>query len=149
MCFFLLQNEDKYLLRNKTFEVSSSSQSVHFPGESTDKEDLNNTNISVATMSKLDIVIVPLEKKNPKSDHLVANNRTSILSTPSEGDPEIAINGPQLKEERLQSISKPQPKTENVDFQKIVDATDNRDDTMKLLQPVSEVQTSDQVIILC
>lgn len=138
------KNEDKYLLRNKTFEVSSSSQPVHFPGESTDKEDLNNTNISVATMSKLDIVIVPLEKKNPKSDHLVVNNRTSTLSTPSEGDPEIAINGPQLKEERLQSISKPQPKTENVDFQKIVDATDNRDDTMKLLQPVSEVQTSDQ-----
>ncbi|XP_066472141.1 serine/threonine-protein kinase Nek4 isoform X2 [Tiliqua scincoides] len=138
------ENEEKYLINNKTFEVSSSSELAPEPGESAGKEDLNSTNISVATMSKVDIVIVPLEKKSPKSDRLVEVSKISTSRIPSEGESETAINGPQLKEERLQSISKAHPKKENVDFQKTVDATDNGDDTMKLLQSVSEAQTSDQ-----
>ncbi|KAJ6667684.1 hypothetical protein lerEdw1_016005 [Lerista edwardsae] len=139
------ENEEKYLINNKTFEVSSSAQLAPQPGESADKEDLNSTNALVATISKVDIVIVPMEKRSPKSDHLVEDKKNSTSSIPIEGESEIAINGPQLKEEKLQqSISRPHPKMENVDIQKPVDATDNGDDTMKLLQPVSEAQTSDQ-----
>lgn len=148
MFVFKLQNEEKYFISNKTFEVSSSAQLAPQPGESADKEDLSSTNALVATISKVDIVIVPVEKKSPKSDHLVEDKKNSTSSIPTEGESEIAINGPQFKEEKLQqSISKPHPKMENVNIQKTVDATDYGDDTMKLSQLVSEAQTSDQVII--
>ncbi|XP_062977232.1 serine/threonine-protein kinase Nek4 isoform X2 [Elgaria multicarinata webbii] len=139
-------NEEKCLINNKTFEVSSSDRLTTEPEKSANDNVLNSTDVSVATMSKVDIVIVPLVKRNSKSELSAEDKKSSNSSIPSEVESEKAINGPQFKEERLQKITKQCLKTENVDIKKtVVDPMHDGDDTMKLLQPVSETpKTSDK-----
>lgn len=97
-------------------------------------------------MSKVDIVIVPLEKRNSKTEYSVEDNKNRYSQFPSESESDIAINGP--LEDKLQKISTLYSRTENVDFKKTVVGEMDDNDTMKLLQPVSAIpNTNNQVII--
>ncbi|XP_061473994.1 serine/threonine-protein kinase Nek4 isoform X2 [Rhineura floridana] len=144
-------NEEKCFIKNKTFEVSSSDKLAPEPEKSANVNCLNSTDVSMATVSKVDIVIVPLEKRNSESEDSlggksVEDKKSSNLNIPYGAEPEIGTNDAPCKKERLQNIAEPCLKTENVDIEKsVVDATDDGDDTMKLLQPVSETSdTSDK-----
>nr|XP_028574633.1 serine/threonine-protein kinase Nek4 isoform X1 [Podarcis muralis] len=137
------RNEEKCLIHNKTFQVSSLNKLAPEPEKSANTNGLNSADMSVATMSKVDIVIVPLEKRNSESKQTLAgaftgDKKPRSSSIASEAEPEIGINAPQCKEERLQSITN--PCLETVAIKKgVIDTTADGDDTMKLLQPVSEI----------
>uniref|UniRef100_A0A8D0C7Q4 Serine/threonine-protein kinase Nek4 n=1 Tax=Salvator merianae TaxID=96440 RepID=A0A8D0C7Q4_SALMN len=131
--------EDKHLINNKTFEVPSSDQLAPEPEHFTSKNGLSNTDASVATVSKVDILIVPLEKQNYQSECSVADKRSILSRVPGEGDSEAVISGPQCKEETLQDGLEPCLKTARFDVKKnVADAKDDAKDTIKLLKPISE-----------
>lgn len=141
-----MQNEEKRFI-SKTFDASPSEKLSLEPEKNANKTDLNSTAASLATMSKVDIAIDPLENNNCKSEHSVNDEKPRHLSVPNVTELEIVTNNPQFKAERLQKIMVPCSETENVDCQKTtVDARDRVDDTMKLLQPVShDPNAGDQV----
>nr|XP_056703146.1 serine/threonine-protein kinase Nek4 [Euleptes europaea] len=136
-------NEEKCLINNKTYEVSPSEKLATEPEKSINKNGLNSTDVSIATMSKVDIVIVPLENRNSKNEYSVEDNKNKGSHIPSESESGTVMNGPPFKEDRLQKITKLYSKTEHVDFKKtVVDEMDDSSDTMKLLQPTSEAQNT-------
>ncbi|XP_060095935.1 serine/threonine-protein kinase Nek4 isoform X2 [Heteronotia binoei] len=144
-------NEEKCLISNKTYEVSPSEKLAAEPEKSLNKNGLNNTDISIATMSKVDIVIVPLEERNSKNEYSVEDNKNRCSHFSSESECDTAINGPPFKEDKLQKMTKLYSKTENVDFKKTgLDEVPDSNDTMKLLQPISNViNTNDQDEAIC
>ncbi|XP_070594751.1 serine/threonine-protein kinase Nek4 isoform X5 [Erythrolamprus reginae] len=125
-------NEDKYLINNKTYEVSSKKPAAE-PEKNT-KNGLNSLDVSLATMNKGDILIVPLEKKNSATKQLAEHIELENVHNPNEAEPEKEKNRPELKEENLLKMTKTCLQTENVNAKE----TDNRDDTTKLLQPSSK-----------
>ncbi|XP_034295093.1 serine/threonine-protein kinase Nek4 isoform X5 [Pantherophis guttatus] len=127
-------NEDKCLINNKTFEVSSSKKLAPAP-EKNSKNGLNSLDVSLATMSKVDILIVPLEKRNSATKQLAEHKESENVHIPNEEEPEKAKNSPELKEENLLKMSKTCPKTGDVDAKE----TDNGDDTTKVLQSTSKI----------
>ncbi|XP_058028638.1 serine/threonine-protein kinase Nek4 isoform X3 [Ahaetulla prasina] len=126
-------NEDKCLINNKTFEVSSKKQ-VSEP-EKNSKNGLNSLEVSLATMSKVDILIVPLEKRNSATKQLAEDKESENVHIPNEVEPEKAKNSPELKEENLLKMSNICPKTGDVDAKE----TDNGDDSTKILQPTLKI----------
>ncbi|XP_044307102.1 serine/threonine-protein kinase Nek4 isoform X3 [Varanus komodoensis] len=130
------RNEDKCLINNKTFDVPSENRLVPEPEKSTNKNGLNSANVSMATLSKVDIVIVPLEKSNSKSEVVMEDKKSSSSSISSEAESEKALNGPQYQVESLQKNTKQHLETENIDIKKTV--AEATDDTIKLLQPLSD-----------
>uniref|UniRef100_A0A0B8RQ72 Serine/threonine-protein kinase Nek4 n=1 Tax=Philothamnus irregularis TaxID=1899461 RepID=A0A0B8RQ72_9SAUR len=130
-------NEDKCLINNKTFDVSSSKKLASEP-EKSSKNGLNSLDVSLATMSKVDILIVPLEKRNSATKQLAEHKESENVHIPNEAEPEKAKNSPELKEENLLKMSKTCPKTGDVDAKE----TDNGDDTTKVLQSTSMIPCS-------
>uniref|UniRef100_A0A670YBC6 Serine/threonine-protein kinase Nek4 n=1 Tax=Pseudonaja textilis TaxID=8673 RepID=A0A670YBC6_PSETE len=127
-------NEDKCLINNKTFDVSSSKKLASEP-EKTSKNGLNSLDVSLTTMNKVNILIVPLEKRNSANKQLAEHKESENIHVPSEAEPEKAKNSPELKEESLLKVTKTCPKTGGVDAKE----TDNGDDTTNLLQPTSKI----------
>ncbi|XP_042307932.1 serine/threonine-protein kinase Nek4 isoform X2 [Sceloporus undulatus] len=132
------ENEERRLISNKTFEVSSSEKLAPEPEKSANKNGLNSTDISMATMSKVDIVIIPVEKKNCRIEHLVDDKKVNHLYPSTKAKSETAITGLYPTEELLQKVRKPCLEMDNVDSKETVGATNDNDDTMKLLQLVSQ-----------
>ncbi|XP_026580633.1 serine/threonine-protein kinase Nek4 isoform X7 [Pseudonaja textilis] len=130
-------NEDKCLINNKTFDVSSSKKLASEP-EKTSKNGLNSLDVSLTTMNKVNILIVPLEKRNSANKQLAEHKESENIHVPSEAEPEKAKNSPELKEESLLKVTKTCPKTGGVDAKE----TDNGDDTTNLLQPTSKIPCS-------
>ncbi|XP_060621861.2 serine/threonine-protein kinase Nek4 [Anolis sagrei] len=137
------ENEEKHVINNKTFEVSSSEKLAPEPEKSGSKNGLNNTDVSIATMSKVDIIIIPVEKKNCKSEHSMEEKESSHSNPSAKTECETAITDPHSKEEQLQKDRKPCLTLENVGNKETVDVVaDEEDDTVKLLQPVSKAQNT-------
>nr|XP_020652330.1 serine/threonine-protein kinase Nek4 isoform X1 [Pogona vitticeps]XP_020652331.1 serine/threonine-protein kinase Nek4 isoform X2 [Pogona vitticeps] len=138
-------NEEKHFINNKTFEVSSTDKQASEPEKSVNKNGLNSTGVSMATVSKVDIVIVPLEKRNSNSELPLEDKKARKSSTTSEGEAETPVVGPPLKEEGLHRVTKPRLKTECTSSKDVVVCTTGGgDSTLNLLQPVSETpSTSD------
>ncbi|XP_026539309.1 serine/threonine-protein kinase Nek4 isoform X2 [Notechis scutatus] len=130
-------NEDKCLINNKTFDVSSSKKLASEP-EKNSKNGLNSLDVSLTTMSKVNILIVPLEKRNSANKQLAEHKESENIHIPNEAEPEKAKNSPELKEESLLKVTKTCPKTGDVDAKE----TDNGDDTTNLLQPTSKIPCS-------
>uniref|UniRef100_A0A2D4ITI1 Serine/threonine-protein kinase Nek4 n=1 Tax=Micrurus lemniscatus lemniscatus TaxID=129467 RepID=A0A2D4ITI1_MICLE len=130
-------NEDKCLINNKTFDVSSSKKLASEP-EKNSKNSLNSLDVSLTTMSKVDILIVPLEKRNSATKQLAEHKESENVHIPNEAEPGKAKNSPELKEESLLKVTKTCPKTGDVDAKE----TDNGDDTTKLLLPTSKIPCS-------
>ncbi|XP_032661697.1 serine/threonine-protein kinase Nek4 isoform X2 [Chelonoidis abingdonii] len=134
-------NEEKHLIKDKTFEIYPSEKPAAEPEKNANKNQKNSTGVSIATVSKVDIDILLSERRNSKSDHLLQDNKARCLSIPCEVESKITSNGPQTKEDRLQQNSEPGSRNEIVDSKHFaVDVANEGDDTFKLLQPVSKDQ---------
>ncbi|XP_038265516.1 serine/threonine-protein kinase Nek4 isoform X2 [Dermochelys coriacea] len=134
-------NEEKHLIKDKTFEIHPSEKPAAEPEKNANKNENSSTGVSIATISKVDIDILLSERRNSKSDHLLQDNKARCLSIPSEVESKITSNGPQTKEDRLQQNSKQGSRTEIVDSKQFAAVvTGEGDDTLKLLQPVSKDQ---------
>ncbi|KAM7170671.1 serine/threonine-protein kinase Nek4 isoform 2-T2 [Macrochelys suwanniensis] len=134
-------NEEKNLIKEKTFEINPSEKPAAEPEKNANKNENSSTGVSIATVSKVDIDILLSERRNSKSDHFLQDNRARCLSIPSEVESKITSNGPQIKEDKLQQNSKPGSRTEIVDSKQFaLDVADEGDDTLKLLQLVSKDQ---------
>ncbi|XP_074814357.1 serine/threonine-protein kinase Nek4 isoform X5 [Natator depressus] len=134
-------NEEKHLIKDKTFEIHPSEKPAAEPEKNANKNEKNSTGVSIATISKVNIDILLSERRNSKSDHLLQDNKARCLSIPSEVESKITSNGPQTKEDRLQQNSKQVSRTEIVDSKQFAAVvSDEGDDTLKLLQPVSKDQ---------
>ncbi|XP_063147967.1 serine/threonine-protein kinase Nek4 [Candoia aspera] len=127
--------EDKCLINNKTFEVFSSNKLAPEPEKSASENGLNSLDVSLATMSKVDIVIVPLEKRDSTTEQLAEDEEYGNVHILNEAESERARNGPGFKEESLLKMTKPCLKTGNVDTKEI----DYGDDTTKVLQSTSKI----------
>uniref|UniRef100_A0A8C8RKD9 Serine/threonine-protein kinase Nek4 n=1 Tax=Pelusios castaneus TaxID=367368 RepID=A0A8C8RKD9_9SAUR len=134
-------NEDTNLIKEKSFEIHPSEKPAAKLEKKANKNEANSTGVSIATISKVDIDIFPSGKRNSKSYHLLQDNKGRHLSIPTE----VESKGPQTKAETLQQNSESGSRTENV-ASKHFDVTDEDDDTLKLLQPVSkeQIQNNDQ-----
>ncbi|XP_077678314.1 serine/threonine-protein kinase Nek4 isoform X7 [Eretmochelys imbricata] len=134
-------NEEKHLIKDETFEIHPSEKPAAEPEKNANKNEKNSTGVSIATISKVNIDILLSERRNSKSDHLLQDNKARCLSIPSEVESKITSNGPQTKEDRLQQNSKQVSRTEIVDSKQFAAVvSDEGDDTLKLLQPVSKDQ---------
>ncbi|XP_074986702.1 serine/threonine-protein kinase Nek4 isoform X13 [Caretta caretta] len=134
-------NEEKHLIKDKTFEIHPSEKPAAEPEKNANKNEKNSTGVSIATISKVNIDILLSERRNSKSDHLLQDNKARCLSIPSEVESKITSNVPQTKEDRLQQNSKQVSRTEIVDSKQFAAVvSDEGDDTLKLLQPVSKDQ---------
>ncbi|XP_032860491.2 serine/threonine-protein kinase Nek4 isoform X5 [Tyto alba] len=105
--------------------------------------DLNNLGDSIATVSEVNIDILPFEmkcgSKKCDSEHMPENNKAEYLNVP--GNSKITSSSPPIKEDGLQQRAKQAFKAENVESkQSSVDAVEEDGDTLKLLQPVSKDQ---------
>ncbi|KFV56587.1 Serine/threonine-protein kinase Nek4, partial [Gavia stellata] len=116
--------------------------------------DLNNLGDSLATVSEVNIDILPSERvkygsEKCGSEHIPENNKAKYLNVP--GNSKITSSSPPIKEDGLQQRAKQAFKAENVKCkQSSVDALEEDGDTLKLLQPVSKDQKqTDLVMHLC
>ncbi|XP_062826111.1 serine/threonine-protein kinase Nek4 isoform X4 [Anolis carolinensis] len=134
------ENEEKRVINNKTFEVFSSEKLAPESEKNGSKNGLDNTNVSMATMSKVDIIIIPVEKKNYKSEHSVEDKESSHSNSSAKPECETAKTDPLSKEERLQKDRKPCLTVEKVDNKEMVDVATNED--VKFPYPVSEAQNN-------
>ncbi|XP_075039202.1 serine/threonine-protein kinase Nek4 [Mixophyes fleayi] len=96
---------------------------------------MNNTAVSISTLSKVDIDILPDDKKEPCDVHLIPEPQNSCISKDSPC--KVTRNGPQSQDTQAQ----PQPalisNIENTISQPVSHASmEDEEDTMKLLQPV-------------
>ncbi|NXI67425.1 NEK4 kinase, partial [Anseranas semipalmata] len=106
--------------------------------------DLNNLGDSLATISEVNIDILPSEKGNCGSEkcgseHIPENNKAKYVNVP--GNSKITPSNPPIKVDGLQKKTKQAFKAENVESkQSSVAAIEEDDDTLKLLQPVAKDQ---------
>ncbi|XP_071611793.1 serine/threonine-protein kinase Nek4 isoform X2 [Heliangelus exortis] len=104
--------------------------------------DLNNLGDSLATVSKVNIDMLPSERmkygsENCGSEHIPENNKAKYLNVPENSK---ICGSPKIKEGGLQQGAKQAFKVENVESKKSSAYTTEDDDTLKLLQPVSKDQ---------
>lgn len=116
--------------------------------------DLNNLGDSLATVSEVNIDILPSERMKNGSEksgceHIPENKKAKYLNV-SENS-KIRSSTPPVKEDGLQQRTKQAFKSDNVKSeQSPVDAIGGGDDTSKLLQPLSKDQKlTDLVMHLC
>ncbi|XP_014354511.1 serine/threonine-protein kinase Nek4 isoform X1 [Latimeria chalumnae] len=114
--------------------------------QSASKADLNTTGTSLATVSNVDIDILPVsEVKNPKSDHLIRDKKMRHPVVCDEVEPRRPLTCAQSNQARpyrgaklvAKAQSKPNKQTE-------VEIMEEKDDTMKLLQPISKEPWSEE-----
>ncbi|XP_044529350.1 serine/threonine-protein kinase Nek4 isoform X2 [Gracilinanus agilis] len=122
--------EEKCFSQNKPKEACVSE--IACLKSHSNKNDVHSPGDSLATISKVDINILPAtERKNSKSDNLLQDDKLKYLGISNE--PEAKFNVSLVKEER-QQLS---PKPENlVPSQTSIENTDEEKDTMKLVQPI-------------
>ncbi|XP_076202279.1 serine/threonine-protein kinase Nek4 isoform X3 [Aptenodytes patagonicus] len=106
--------------------------------------DLNNLADSLATVSEVNIDILPSERmkcgsEKCGSEHIPENNKAKYLNVP--GNSKITSTSRPVKEDGLQQRAKQAFKAENVESkQSSVDAIEEDGETLKLLQPASKDQ---------
>ncbi|NXD82371.1 NEK4 kinase, partial [Halcyon senegalensis] len=137
-------NEEDCIIKYKASKFCPPEKPAVESEEKPSNNDLNSLGDSLATVSEVNIDILPSERaKNGSekwgSDHIPENNKARYLNIP--GNSKIISSIPPIKKERLQQRAKQAFKAENVEpKQSSVDAIEEDGDTLKLLQPVSEDQ---------
>lgn len=112
--------------------------------------DLNNLGDSLATVSEVNIDILPSENMKCESEkcgseNIPENNKAKYLNV--RGNSKLTSSSPPIKEDGLQQRAKQAVKAENVESEQSIEEDG---DTLKLLQPVSKDQKqTDLVIYLC
>lgn len=108
----------------------------------------------MATISGVNIDILPYEKKNfgsekNSSEHIPESNKAKYVN--ASGNSEIISSNPPMKTDGLQKKTKQASKGGSVDSKhSSVDAVEDDDDTLKLLQPaLKDQKQTDVVMHLC
>lgn len=116
--------------------------------------DLNNLGGSLATISGVNIDILPYEKRNfgsekSSSKHIPESNKAKYVN--ASGNSEIISSNPPMKTDGLQKKTKQAFEGGGVESKhSSVDAVEDNDDTLKLLQPASKDQKQTDVVMhLC
>ncbi|NWU59015.1 NEK4 kinase, partial [Dromas ardeola] len=137
-------NEDDSIIKYKATKFCPSEKPAVELERKLSNNDLNNLGDSLATVSEVNIDILPSEKmkygsEKCGSEHIPENNQAKYLNVP--GNSKITSSSPPIKEDGLQQRSKQAFKVENIESkQSSVDAIGEHGDTLKLLQPVSKDQ---------
>uniref|UniRef100_A0A8C9FMB0 non-specific serine/threonine protein kinase n=1 Tax=Pavo cristatus TaxID=9049 RepID=A0A8C9FMB0_PAVCR len=106
--------------------------------------DLNNLGGSLATISGVNIDILPYEKRNRGSEHIPESNKAKCVN--ASGNSEMISSNPLMKTDGLQKKTKQAFKGGSVESKhSFVDAVEDDDDTLKLLQPASKDQKQTDV----
>ncbi|NXF06828.1 NEK4 kinase, partial [Smithornis capensis] len=137
-------NEEDCISKYKADKFCPSERPIVEVERKPSNNDLNSLGDSIATISEVNIDIFPPERmkrgsEKCGSEHIPENNKAKYLNVP--GNPKITSNNPPIKEDGPQQRAKQAFKAENVESQpSSVNATEDDDDTLKLLQPVSKDQ---------
>ncbi|KGL98255.1 Serine/threonine-protein kinase Nek4, partial [Charadrius vociferus] len=147
-------NEEDCIIKCKATKFCPSEKPAVELERKPSNNDLNSLGDSLATVSEVNIDILPSEKMKYRSEkcgseHIPENNKAKYLNVPENS--KITSSSPPIKEDGLQQRAKPAFKAENVESKQFsVDAVEEDTDTLKLLQPVSEDQKqTDMVMHLC
>uniref|UniRef100_A0A8B9PHU9 Serine/threonine-protein kinase Nek4 n=1 Tax=Apteryx owenii TaxID=8824 RepID=A0A8B9PHU9_APTOW len=137
------KNEEECIIKYKATKFCPSEKPAVELGRKPSNNDLNSLGDSLATISKVDIDILPSEKRTYGSEkcgseHVPEDNKAKYLNVPGDSK---TYSRSLIKEDGLQQKTKQAFKAESVaSKQSAVDATDNDADTLQLLQPVSKNQ---------
>ncbi|NXV34841.1 NEK4 kinase, partial [Rissa tridactyla] len=137
-------NEEDAIIKYKATKFCPSEKPAVELEREPSNNDLNNLGDSLATVSEVNIDILPSEKmkygsEKCGSEHIPENNQAKYLNVP--GNSKITSSSPPIKEDGLQQRSKQAFKVENIESkQSSVDAIEEHGDTLKLLQPESKDQ---------
>ncbi|XP_037654016.1 serine/threonine-protein kinase Nek4 isoform X2 [Choloepus didactylus] len=130
-----IMGEDECLSQEKPVVIGSSKTSASLKGHPC-KPDMNSTVESLATISRVNIDIVPAEGRDSVNDGLVQENQPRHLDPSNELEGKRTIS--QVKEERLQDNTKSSVHSENLIPTWCSDATREGSDPVKSLQPLSK-----------
>ncbi|XP_030358006.1 serine/threonine-protein kinase Nek4 isoform X2 [Strigops habroptila] len=135
-------NEEDNIIKSKATKISPSEKRAVELESKPSSNDLNNLGDSLATVSDVNIDILPSARVKYGSEkcgteHIPENNKAKRnLNVP--GNSKTTSSSPPVKEDGLQQRAKQVFKVENVESkQSSVDAAGEDGDTLKLLQPVS------------
>ncbi|XP_014648426.1 PREDICTED: serine/threonine-protein kinase Nek4 [Ceratotherium simum simum] len=129
--------EDKCLSQEKLVVIGSLKTPASLEGH-TCKPDMSNTSESLATISRVNIDILPAERRDSMSDGLVQENRLTRLDASNELEGKCNIS--QVKE-RLQRNTKSSAQPGNLISTWTSDSvTGERNDPVKPLQPLNKDQ---------
>ncbi|KAM9655203.1 serine/threonine-protein kinase Nek4 isoform 3-T3 [Morphnus guianensis] len=137
-------NEEDCIIKYKATKFCPSEKPAVELERKPSNNDLNNLGDSLATVSEVNIDILPSGRtkygsEKCGSEHIPENNKAKYLNVP--GSSKITSSSPAIKEDGLQQRAKQAFKAENVESkQSSADAIEEDGDTLKLLQPVSKDQ---------
>ncbi|KAM8799618.1 serine/threonine-protein kinase Nek4 [Eudromia elegans] len=141
-------NENQCIIEDKVAKFCPSEKPAVELGRKPSSNDMNSLGDSLATISKVDIDILPSEKRTCGSgkcgsERIPEDNKVKDLNVSENSKPTYSKS--LIKEDGLQHKTKQAFKAENVESgQSAVDATNHvdaatdDDDTLKVLQPVSK-----------
>ncbi|XP_062466250.1 serine/threonine-protein kinase Nek4 isoform X5 [Pezoporus occidentalis] len=138
-------NEEDYIIKSKATKICPSEKQAVELESKPSSNDLNNLGDSLATVSDVNIDILPsarLKYGSEKcgSEHIPESTKAKRNVNVS-GNSKPTSSGPPMKEDGLQQKAKQVFKAENVESKQYsVDTTGEDGDTLKLLQPVSQDQ---------
>ncbi|XP_062441381.1 serine/threonine-protein kinase Nek4 isoform X2 [Rhea pennata] len=147
------EEEEECITKCKPTKFGPSEKPPAELGRKPSNNDLNSMGDSLATISKVDIDILPSEKKTYgsekcSSEHIPEDNKAKNFSVP--GNSKTAYSRSLVKEDGLQQKTKQAFKAELVESrQSAVDAISNDDDALKLLQPVPKDQKQTDLDDVC
>ncbi|XP_072731971.1 serine/threonine-protein kinase Nek4 isoform X2 [Ciconia boyciana] len=137
-------NEEDCIIKYKATKFCPSEKPAVELERKPSNNDLNNLTDSLATVSDVNIDILPSERmkygsEKCGSERIPENIKAKYLNVP--GNSKITSSSPPIQENGLQQRAKQAFEAEDVDSkQSSVDAIEEHGDTLKLLQPVSKDQ---------
>ncbi|NXE22896.1 NEK4 kinase, partial [Ardeotis kori] len=137
-------NEEDCVIRNKATKFCPSEKPAVELERKPSNSDFNKLGGSLATISEVNIDILPSERlkcgsEKCGSELIPENNKAKYLNLP--GHSKITSSSPPVKENGLQQRAKQDFKAGNVvSKQSSIDAIEEGGDTLKLLQPISKDQ---------
>ncbi|KAJ7420014.1 hypothetical protein BTVI_23226 [Pitangus sulphuratus] len=138
------KKEEDCNIKHKATKVCPSEKPVVEVERKPSNNDLNNLGDSIATISEVNIDIFPPERikcgsEKCGSECVPEDNKAKYSNVP--GNSKITSHSPPIKEDGPQQRAKPASKAEKVESQlPSVNAVEDNDDTLKLLQPLSKDQ---------
>uniref|UniRef100_A0A8D2H9B2 Serine/threonine-protein kinase Nek4 n=1 Tax=Urocitellus parryii TaxID=9999 RepID=A0A8D2H9B2_UROPR len=131
-----IMSEDKCLSQEKPIVIGPLKPPASLKGH-TDKLDMSSTAESQATISRVNIDILPAERRDSMNDGLIQKNQQRHLDDSSEHKDKCSIS--QVKEESLQDNSKSSAHPESLILTLSSDSgSADRSGAVKLLQPLNK-----------
>ncbi|NXL87635.1 NEK4 kinase, partial [Alectura lathami] len=136
-------NEEDFIIKCKATKFCPSEKPAVEWRTKPSSNDLNNLGDSLATVSGVNIDISPYEKGNCGSEksgceHIPESSKAKYVNGP--GNSNITSSSPLAKVDGLKEGKKQTFKAGSVESEQSVEAVEEEDDTLKLLQPVSKAQ---------